>query len=129
MCHGGKESFKDLGVAGEVPALFFLLSLSAPTLLCPLSRTLLKCALHGGGMKVLGLGLFPLVSMLNHARAFNCRHRFEVRVGHTPELVIYAVRAIAVGEECCYSYVSPALPRAEQNALLKAGYGFEDDGE
>ena len=42
-----------------------------------------------------------------------------------PRLVVRATRALAAGEECCYRYVPPSLPREERAALLRKGYGFD----
>mmetsp|Transcript_41317 Transcript_41317/g.53324 ORF Transcript_41317/g.53324 Transcript_41317/m.53324 type:complete len:334 (+) Transcript_41317:75-1076(+) len=74
---------------------------------------------------VIGLGLFPLVSMLNHACDFNCDHEFIFNQGEKPRLIIKAVKNIRKGEECCYSYVPPQLPLAERRDLLKQGYGID----
>jgi hypothetical protein len=141
-------------------------------------------------LQAVGLGCFPMVSMLNHGAEkdekkvkesggvhgaekeeeedidggsvfANCEHHFEFNpVGSSPnvdaaattapgstksastksassvaaaaapaarrpELVVLATRPISKGEECCYSYVPPDMPRREQRELLLSAYGFD----
>ena len=73
------------------------------------------------------LGLFPLISMLNHACEGNVEHAFELRRGARPRQRIVATAPIAAGDECCYSYLPPGLPLAERARLLLAAYGFACD--
>ena len=94
----------------------------------------IQCNAHrvvDGAGRAVALALFPLVSMLNHAcdgaAGENCAHAFELARGERPRLVVRATRAIARGEECCYSYLPKALPLAERARLLDAAYGFACD--
>lgn len=75
-------------------------------------------------LQAVGLGLFPLTSMLNHACAGNVAHAFDTDPRRRPALVVTATQPLAAGDECCYSYVPPHLPHAERAALLLNGYGF-----
>jgi [histone H3]-lysine4/36 N-trimethyltransferase SMYD len=78
------------------------------------------------------LGLFPLVSMLNHSCDFNAEHRFSwtslssstSQNKTVPKLQIIAAKDIAEGEEICYSYIPHDLDTASRQAILKKTYGF-----
>ena len=73
------------------------------------------------------LGLFPLVSMLNHscAPSHNAEHFFSVTPGHRPLLQMRATRDLIHGEEVNYSYLPHHLDYAKRRETLLKGYGFE----
>lgn len=85
----------------------------------------------------IALGLFPLISMINHSCVPNCTHYFELSdrakaaVPSTtqncsrPKMIIRAIATIPEGTEVVYSYVPLYQSTANRRAQLKAAYSFE----
>lgn len=77
---------------------------------------------------VVALGLFPLVSMLNHSCQPNCIKYFDFCASEEqvrpPRLVIRPMRTIAEGEELVYSYVPLYQSTAVRRDQLQHSYGF-----
>ena len=85
---------------------------------------------------VIALGLFPLVSMLNHSCQPNCVKHFDFceNFDHVntssgggkrpPRLVIRPMRTILDGEELVYSYVPLYQSTEARKAQLQHSYGF-----
>eukprot|EP01036_Dinobryon_divergens_P031499 gene31499-40907_t len=84
---------------------------------------------------VVALGLFPLVSMLNHSCQPNCIKYFDFcgdfglasateGKKRPPRLVIRPMRTIAEGEELVYSYVPLYQSTAVRRGQLEHSYGF-----
>jgi hypothetical protein len=74
-----------------------------------------------------GLGLFPLTSMLNHSCRPNCVHQFLCTPGRPPRLVMRAVAAVAPGEELVYSYVALYQSTRARTEQLFRAYSFHCD--
>ena len=75
--------------------------------------------------RAFALGLFPLVSMLNHSCQPNCTKYFESSPSMgPPRLVIRTLRAVAAGEELLYSYVPLYQSTASRRKALQHSYGF-----
>lgn len=72
----------------------------------------------------IGLGLFPLTSMMNHSCSPNCAQYFIIEPGKPVRLIMRAIRAIAEGEELTYSYVALYEPTNLRQTKLQAAYGF-----
>ncbi len=78
--------------------------------------------------QVLGLGLFPLASMLNHSCQPNAHHVFALSPGQgPPRLVFHTLHRVAEGEELVYSYTDLMRPRQMRRATLLAAYYFSCD--
>jgi hypothetical protein len=77
--------------------------------------------------RCVGLGMFPLTSMLNHSCNPNCSHHFKLKKGEPPLLVMQAIADIAEGEELCYNYI-PLYQSTERRRLqLSSAYSFTCD--
>lgn len=77
------------------------------------------------GEEVMGLGLFPMTSMINHSCQANCAHYFVTGNRQSPKVVMRAVKDIEVGEELCYSYVALYQSTTARRAALQRSYQFE----
>ena len=75
--------------------------------------------------EVMGLGLFPMTSMINHSCQANCAHYFMTGNKQSPKVVMRALKDIEVGEELCYSYVALFQSTAARRATLLRSYQFE----
>ena len=73
---------------------------------------------------VIGVGLFPTVSMMNHSCIPNCAHTFSVSQFSPVRLEMRAIRDITAGEELCYSYVPLYQSTEKRRAQLSAAYSF-----
>lgn len=71
-----------------------------------------------------GLGLFPLISMINHSCCPNATHQFIVEAGCPPRQIIRAIDHIKPGDEICYSYVSTLVSTSTRQQKLRSAYGF-----
>jgi SET and MYND domain-containing protein len=89
----------------------------------------------------IGLGIYPITSLLNHSCDPNSVHHFEpvlpgesavrqqahshahVRAG--PRLCVRALRDIKEGEELCYSYVDLYQSRRARQQMLWNAYFFQ----
>lgn len=69
-----------------------------------------------------GVGLFPLLSMLNHSCDPNCC--FTSLPGVAATLQVRARRPIVAGEELCVSYVDLFAARSARREALEATKGF-----
>lgn len=77
--------------------------------------------------RCVGLGTFPLTSMLNHSCSPNCAHHFLLRQGQPPALVMQAIEDISAGDELCYNYI-PLYQSTERRRLqLSSAYSFTCD--
>ena len=81
---------------------------------------------HKSGEKAaaLGLGLFPLTSMMNHSCSPNAVHCFLIEAGRPPRLIMRAIDIIDIGDELCYSYVNLYQSTATRRSQLSAAYSF-----
>lgn len=73
----------------------------------------------------LGLGLFPMTSMLNHSCTPNSFHYFEFSNRNSPKLIMKALKPILPGEEICYSYVNLYQCTQLRRKQLLSAYGFD----
>lgn len=74
--------------------------------------------------RAVGLGLFPMTSMMNHSCSPNCVHQFLIEVGRPPRLIMRAVADITLGEELVYSYVNLYQSTQIRQAQLYSAYSF-----
>ena len=75
-----------------------------------------------GGTSRIGLGLYPVAALMNHACAFNAVCSFAPGGA---VLNVRAVRAIEPGEHVCYAYIDPYQPRRTRRAQLRDAYFFD----
>ena len=75
--------------------------------------------------EVVGLGLFPMTSMINHACQANCVHYFLTGKKRSPKLVMRAIKDIEEGEELMYSYVMLYNSTVTRRKNLLRTYQFE----
>lgn len=89
----------------------------------------IQCNAHGirdSFGRVLGLGLFPLASMLNHSCLPSCHHVFSLHPGQgPPTLVFKTLRAVKEGEELVYSYTDLMRPGGMRREILGRAYFFK----
>ncbi|CAM9431591.1 unnamed protein product [Choristocarpus tenellus] len=86
-------------------------------------------AIHDNDKIVLGLGLFPLASMVNHSCIPNCHHAFRLMGDgapspQPPRLVFRATRTVTTGAELAYSYIDLYQPTSVRRMLLERAYFF-----
>ena len=87
---------------------------------------------HSNGQPV-GLGLFPITSLMNHSCDPNCVHHFSIETEHPkalhspPKLVMRALRDIVAGEELTYSYVDLYQSTKSRRKQLSQAYFFNCD--
>jgi len=74
--------------------------------------------------RCVGLGTFPLTSMLNHSCSPNCSHHFIVRQGEPPALVMQAIADINEGDELCYNYIPLYQSTERRRQQLSTAYSF-----
>ncbi len=67
-----------------------------------------------------GMGVFPLVAMLNHA----CDPNSTYVSAEGTTMVVKTTRSVAKGEELTVGYTTAFLPVAVRQRVLKARYGF-----
>jgi hypothetical protein len=67
-----------------------------------------------------GMGVFPLVAMLNHACDPNCTYVATEGV----RMVVKTTRSVVQGEELTVGYTTAFLPVTIRQRVLKARYGF-----
>jgi hypothetical protein len=87
----------------------------------------IRCNAHrilNANNDAVGLGLFPLTSLINHDCKPNVTHYFVVEEGKAPLLVVRAIAAIAPGEELVYSYVPLYQSTKARREQLHDVYGF-----
>ena len=89
----------------------------------------IQCNAHGirnSSGRVLGLGLFPLASMLNHSCLPSCHHVFSLHPGQGPPTLIFkTLRAVKEGEELVYSYTDLMRPGGMRREILGRAYFFK----
>jgi hypothetical protein len=78
---------------------------------------------------LLGVGLFPFTSMMNHSCSPNCFHTFSVSgdnkaASGVPRLVMRTLKDVAAGEELCYSYVRLYQTTEARREVLSKVYSF-----
>jgi len=79
----------------------------------------------GAAGKTLGLGFFPLASMVNHSCVPNAHHYFRTgEAGRLPRLVFRSITSIAAGEEITYSYVKVYQAGMRRREALASVYRF-----
>ena len=80
--------------------------------------------------RALGVALFPLSLLANHADAPSACQTFELGdgvAGGPPRIVLRTLRGLAPGEAVTLSYTDQLAPRPERRAALLAGYCFDID--
>lgn len=109
---------KDLPISGpEAAELLFIIQSNAHRIT------------QFGGVPI-GLGLFPLTSLMNHSCNPNCVHHFSLSTAipntarSTPKLVMRALKDIKAGEELTYSYVDLYQSTASRRQQLRHAYFF-----
>ena len=80
---------------------------------------------HDDDGAAVGLGLFPMTSMMNHSCRPNCLHQFVFETGRPPRLLMKAITHVAVGEEMLYSYVPLYQSTPARKQQLYSAYSFE----
>ena len=80
---------------------------------------------HEDDAAAVGLGLFPMTSMMNHSCRPNCLHQFVFETGRPPRLLMKVIAPVAVGEEMLYSYVPLYQSTTARKQQLYAAYSFE----
>ena len=80
---------------------------------------------HDDDIAAVGLGLFPLTSMMNHSCRPNCLHQFVFETGRPPRLLMKAITHVAVGEEMLYSYVPLYQSTTARKHQLYNAYSFD----
>lgn len=74
----------------------------------------------GNSNAAIGVGMFPLVAMLNHS----CTPNAVFVTENKGEMHVRAVKCIAPGEEVCVSYVDLFAPKWERQGLLLSSKFF-----
>ena len=80
--------------------------------------------------RALGVGLFPLSLLANHADDPTVCQTFEVGdgvAGRPPRIILRALKELAAGEAVTLSYTDQLAPRPERRAALLTGYCFDID--
>ena len=89
---------------------------------------ILQCNAHrvvvGETRRTVGLGLYPMASMLNHSCSPNCVLRFRIQRYSRPHIVIVATQDIPPGVELTYNYIPLYQSTRERKEQLRWTYGF-----
>jgi len=126
--HVSLESAEEISAVAKILANSVAASAYAPT--SSEAQQLLfaiQCNAHqvlDDESRAIGLGLFPLTSMMNHSCSPNCSHYFEIRQCQPPRLIMVALQDIMAGEELTYSYVPLYQSTAKRREQLQKAYGF-----
>lgn len=76
----------------------------------------------------LGLGIYPIASMLNHSCQPNAYHVFRFHQGEGPPTLLFkTLRAVGTGQELVYSYTDLMRPGQLRRATLANAYFFSCD--
>lgn len=76
----------------------------------------------------LGLGVYPIASMLNHSCQPNAYHVFRFHQGEGPPTLLFkTLRAVGTGQELVYSYTDLMRPGQLRRATLANAYFFSCD--
>lgn len=75
-----------------------------------------------GAESHLGVGIFPIVSRLNHSCTPNVQHSYNATIGRE---VVHAIRDIQKDEEIVTSYVPLQRPASTRDEDLAKKWGFE----
>lgn len=120
---------------GNMSLLIAIMSQRIPGLHCPDVQFLNECfaRLHCNSFSIcdeelvpVGVGVFPLLSYLNHSCSANAVVSFDYSFddGGSMAATVRAVRAIAVGEAVTISYIDSGLGRCHRQKLLREQYFF-----
>jgi hypothetical protein len=106
--------------AEQVLHLFLAIQGNAHQIVTPTSR------------RPIGLGLFPMTSMLNHSCYPNCAHNFVFSAAtasqsRVPRLVMKTIQPVKAGEELCYSYIPLYASTVVRRQKLFSAYSFMCD--
>ena len=77
----------------------------------------------GGSGHAVGLGLFPLVALLNHSCDPNMAFEYQFAAA-APHMAVRALRPVGAGQELCVSYVDllESTPRRRQRLQREKGF-------
>lgn len=77
-------------------------------------------AMNGVSIAGLGVGIYIVVSKLNHSCCPNCDIKFR-----DSSAILVTERPLEAGEQLFISYVDDKLSRSQRRQLLRDGWGFE----